>query len=105
MAADATNALEDSLSGPDIGGLPASGGGGMVEHVPFHHVEFALRDFLAIAVTIRVIHADARARPPLAQVLAGRGRELLRSRVGHQTKAIAERTREGSRVAGLKALM
>ena len=61
----------------------------MVEQIPLGHVEIALGDFLAVAVAVGVVEADAgqaglgRARTP-PRSLRGCGDELLGAGVRHQ---------------------
>src|SRR5262245_31042021 len=61
-----------------VGDLPA-GRGGVVEQIPLGYIKIALGDFLAVAIAIGVVEADA-GRPALqTAILAGGGHALKRA--------------------------
>src|SRR6266496_3510262 len=80
----------------------------MIEQVPFRDVEIAFGDFLAVAVAVGVVEADARQAgfgwgANAAAVLAGGADELLAAGVGDQGMGVALDARVGRRIVGLQA--
>src|SRR5207244_6885807 len=59
MAGNAADFLEQLFPAPHIAGEPAAGWRGMIEKIPFRHVEIAFADVLAVAVAVGVVHTDA----------------------------------------------
>src|SRR5438128_6813435 len=94
VAGCAPDLVEEFLANLGVAGLPAAGRAGMVEQVPFGDIEIAFGDFLAIAVAVGIVEADAgQAGLGLGAndtaILAGGADELLGAGVGDQGQAVA----------------
>src|SRR5207248_6588746 len=77
----------------------------MIQKIPLHHVQVAFADLLAVAVAVRIIHADAGWAPYSCVVLEGFRHKLLSAGVRDPGKAVAVPAGERGRVAGLQTRM
>src|SRR5207244_6970683 len=108
MAAGAADLGEELFAGLDVGRDLAAGRGRMVEEIPFGDVEIAFGDFLAVAVAVGIVEADAGQAglgpsADAAGVLAGGADKLLAAGVGDEGVGVALGAGVGGRVMGLQA--